>query len=104
MTKRDPVLRDRDNSRPLCWLQCRWLNAEFAPSAHDQPESLGVFCRRHQQQQLCVVGQPADLLQVQGLDGSGGQAHRERRDQLVHVLQAVGEVRAGPAGCRQRDQ
>ena len=95
MTKRDLVPRSRDDSRLFCRLQRVWPNAELAPSAHDQPESLGVFCRRHQQQQLRIVGQSADLLQVQGLDSSGGQARGERWCQLVHVLQAVGELKKG---------
>jgi hypothetical protein len=56
---------------------------------------LGVFCRRHQQQQLRIIRQPADLLQVQGLDASGGKANGERRSQLGGVLQLVGKLQQG---------
>jgi hypothetical protein len=56
---------------------------------------LGVFCCRHQQQQLRIIWQPADLLQVQGLDGSGGKTHWERRSQLGGILQLIGKLQKG---------
>ena len=75
MTENDLIPRNQDDSRLFRGLQRFGLDVQPAPSAHDQPKSQGIFRGRHQQQQLGLVRQPADLLQIHGPDRAPLRPH-----------------------------